>query len=690
MKSGILISLFIISILFQSCSEDEPVRIVEPVRYIEITNPAMNSNVPDSTTIEINSNINQLLRVELYIDNQIPSQEAIFTRAPYKYLWKTNYYEDGSQHILQAKGYDQSGDLTDSKYVIVNVYRFMPSNLQAFIRSDSLIELHWTDNCNFETGFEVEESINGTYFTKIADVDSNITSDTVFHAVKLNYAYLYRVRAVSGNTYSGYSDTARATVLLNTPTGLDINLIADTAATLSWQDNNDFETGYVIMRYNSSGGYSYVKEVPPNTTETIVQDSFVVGKYYDYLIYARMGYIYSEWAHFPHKNIQFFPPYNLKLEGNNSNSLTLRWQDDNSFGLGYFIERTSDGINYTEIGKSGSLSYTDNDLDTAFDYSYRVAAYSRYNKSDYSDDIDAFYANQLEQVNRFFIPYEISSVSISDDASIIAFGSNTSNEAVILYDIFTGIYKITLSSPDSSSVEFLQIAISPDNTLLAAIGTSRYVTVWDVNSGTVVHRIDNTEHPHVVKFSKDSKYLIVEKRGVLRFYDVQSWQYEDRITTPRYITDMGISPDGNIIATGDRYTNINLWDYVTGNLLREIPGSANAYPLVFNRDGTKLYSVVNTELRAWDVNTASVVLDISNFLRENFFAINEDENSAIYSSTSPGIGVFELSSKKLYQIISFSAKELFFSPDNYLIGRRVMAPSYYIWKLTKEWVTPIQ
>lgn len=690
MKSGILISLFIISVIFQSCSEDEPVSIVEPVRYIEITNPAMNSNVPDSTTIEINSNINHLLRVELYIDNQIPSQEAIFTREPYKYLWNTINYEDGSQHILQAKGYDQSGDLNDSKYVIVNVYRFMPSNLQAFIRSDSLIELNWTDNCNFETGFEVEESINGTYFTKIANVDSNITSDSVFHAVKLNYAYLYRVRAVSDSTYSGYSDTARAKVLLNTPTGLDLNFIADTAAVLSWQDNNDFETGYVIMRYSSSGGYSYVKQVPPNTTETVVLDSFVVGKYYDYLVYAKMGYIYSEWAHFPHKNIQFSPPYNLTLEGINSNSLTLRWHDDNSFGLGYIIERTSDGINYTEIGKSGSLTYTDNNLDTAYDYSYRIAAYSRYNTSDYSDKIDAFYVNQLEQVNRFLIPNEISSVSLSDDASIIAFGSNTSNDAVIIYDTFTGTHKITLSSPDSLSVDFPQVAISQDNTLLAAIGSNRYVTVWDVNSGTVVHRIDNTEHPHVVEFSKDDNYLIVEKRGVLRFYDVQTWQYEDRITTPRYITDLGVSPDGNIIATGDRYTNINLWDYTTGNLLREIPGSANAYPFVFNRDGTKLYSVVNAELLAWDVNTASVELDISNFLRENFFAINEDKNSAIYSSTSPGIGVFELSSENLLQIISFSTKELFFSPDNYLIGRRVMAPSYYIWELKKEWVTPIQ
>ena len=68
MKPVVFISLLFITVLFQGCSEDEPTNNTVTVSYLEITNPVMNSNVPDSTTIKIDTDINNLVRVELYID----------------------------------------------------------------------------------------------------------------------------------------------------------------------------------------------------------------------------------------------------------------------------------------------------------------------------------------------------------------------------------------------------------------------------------------------------------------------------------------------------------------------------------------------------------------------------------------------------------------------------------------------
>ncbi len=689
MKSVIIVFLVIITALFLGCSENEPTNIISQAPYLEITNPVMNSNVPDSTTIKISTNIDNLIRVELYIDQSIPSPGAIFREPPYEYLWSTLFYQDGSQHILQAKGYDLDGNLTDSKYVIVNVYRFMPSNLQAFIKSDTLIELSWIDNCTFETGFEIEEAINDSIFSKIGEVDSNITNYNVIGQVDINKSYYFRVRTKSKDGFSGYTNIAAAIVLLNTPDNPDINFISDTAATLSWNDNNDFETGYVIEKQSYYGSY-IVKEVPANTTETVVLDSFITGQYYVFYIYAKMGYIHGERAQFPFRTLQFSAPYNLTLTGINTNSLKLRWEYNHSFETGFIIERSTDGFLYTEIGRTSSHSFTDNNLDTTYSYSYRVAAYSRYNKSDYSNKTDAIFANQLKQIHKFLVPYPISWATLSDNASIIAFGCTTSNEAsILIYDTFTGQHKFTLPSPDSSSRILSQITISPDNRLLAAAGDNRYVTVWDINSGTVVDRIYNLEYPHVVKFSPGGKYLIIEKRGALRFFDVQSWQFETRISTSYYITHMDIDRDETIIATSDERTNVKLWDFNTGILIREIPQSINAYPLEFNRPDTKLYSVINTELFAWDVNTFSIVLDISNFQRRNCIAINEEKNIAVSTFGESGIGLWELESGNFVQELFLGIEEVFFSPDNYLIGRGLY-PSYYIWELTRKWVTPIQ
>jgi WD40 repeat protein len=403
-----------------------------------------------------------------------------------------------------------------------------------------------------------------------------------------------------------------------------------------------------------------------------------------------MGYIHGDRAQFPFKTLRFSAPYNLTLTGLNTNSLKLNWEYDHSFETGFIIERSTDGFVYTESGRTSSHSFTDNNLDTAFNYSYHVAAYSHYNKSNYSEDIEALFTNQAKQIHKFLIPYVISWATLSDDASIIAFGCTASNEAsILIYDTFTGQHTITLSSPDSSSGILSRITISPDNRLLAAAGDDRYITVWEISSGTVVNRIYNVEYPHVVKFSPGGKYLIVEKRGSLRFYDVQSWQDQTRITTSHYITYMDIDRDETIIATGDGQTNVKLWDFNTGILLREIPQSINAYPLEFNRTGTKLYSVINTELFAWDVNTATIVLNISDFQRRNCIAINEEENIAVSSYGYPGMGVWELDSGNFIQELPLGIEELFFSPDNYLIGRGLY-PSYYIWELSKKWVTPIQ
>ncbi len=677
-------------IYFTGCTENEPVDYTNSKPFMEITNPKMNSNVPDSTTIIISTNIGNIIRVELYIDHSI---RAIFNKPPYEYLWNTTYYTDGSQHILQAVAYNTNGDSIDSKFVIVNVYRFRPSNLQAFIKADTLIKLNWIDNSNFETGFQIEEAINDSNFFKIAEVDSNITTYSFINSFNLDTNYYFRVRAQSKDGYSGYTNIAKAVVELNKPINLNINYISDTAATFSWTDNNDFETGYVIAKQSSNGNV-ILKEVPANTTEAVVVDTFISGHYYNFLLYAKMGYLSGDAAYFPYVDFKFPAPYDLSLEGNNDHSLALSWDSDNKYNLGYLIERNDGGTGFHEIGRvtASSHTYTDINLDTAINYFYRVAAYSHFNQSDYSPELTALYSSQLNQVNKFQVASTISWMTVSDDASITAFGGYTSdNLAVYIYNTFTGQRLQTLYSADSTSQILQKITISPDNKLVAAAGNNEYITVWDINSGGVVKRINNVFYPNVMKFSYDGNYLIVERAGALRFYNIQTWQYETKLATSNYITYMAINSNETIIATSDRMTNVKLWNYNTGSLLREISSSVNAYPLKFNKAGTKLYSVINNELFAWDVSLGSIILTIPNFWRSNDIAISESKDIAV-SSFNDGFGVWDLSSGNFIQKFPPDSEiggELYFSPDdNYLIAREFV--NYYlVFSVKKKWISPI-
>lgn len=87
-----------------------------------------------------------------------------------------------------------------------------PGNLTAAPVSTSQIDLKWVDNANNETGFQVERSLNGTTFTKIADLAANVTTyqNTGLTAATL---YYYRVRALNEAGASAYSMAASAKTL---------------------------------------------------------------------------------------------------------------------------------------------------------------------------------------------------------------------------------------------------------------------------------------------------------------------------------------------------------------------------------------------------------------------------------------------------------------------------------------------
>ena len=158
---------------------------------------------------------------------------------------------DVNNDRLDAKFLRENGAIADYFTIIKgNPPPVAPGNLTATAASSSAINLTWTDGSTNEDGFKIEQSSNGTNFTEIATVATNVTT---YSAGSLPAAtqYFFRVRAYNTGGNSSYTNTANATTLPiprvpKLPSDLLAKTVSNSQIDLSWTDNASNEDGFII------------------------------------------------------------------------------------------------------------------------------------------------------------------------------------------------------------------------------------------------------------------------------------------------------------------------------------------------------------------------------------------------------------------------------------------------------------
>lgn len=146
-----------------------------------------------------------------------------------------------------------------------------PSNLIASALSRMQILLSWQDNSNNESGFKIEQSLNGTSgWVQIATTSSNITS-RVLSGLNCDTRYYYRVRAYNASGNSSYSNTANAKTLICqtvpvAPSNLTATAVSTSQINLTWQDNSTNETGFRVERSPNNVTWAQIASVGLNVT----------------------------------------------------------------------------------------------------------------------------------------------------------------------------------------------------------------------------------------------------------------------------------------------------------------------------------------------------------------------------------------------------------------------------------------
>jgi hypothetical protein len=163
-----------------------------------------------------------------------------------------------------------------------------PGSIRAISQSNSQVDLHWWDNSENETHFEIYRKANGGSWTLIKTIATNMQRyrDTTATENSNSISYSYDVSAC--NTSGCSIANPLPVVVPFSPTNLAATIA--TRVKLTWNDNSNNETAFQVWRKNGGCASTtpWVAIAFPAINATAYTDSSAMsGTVYAYKIRAR-------------------------------------------------------------------------------------------------------------------------------------------------------------------------------------------------------------------------------------------------------------------------------------------------------------------------------------------------------------------------------------------------------------------
>ncbi len=175
------------------------------------------------------------------------------------------------------------------------------------------------------------------------------------------------------------------------PTGLTAAATSPSGIHLSWTDNSNNETSFVVER-SSDGANTWTEAQATGANVTSWDDAgLTAGGTYYYRVKARNGTgdsAYSNTANAATSQSLPAAPSGLVADGSSTTSIHLSWVDNSSNESSFRIERSPDGISgWTALKDvaANTTSWDDTGLSTGTPYSYRVKAMNSAGDTQYTN-----------------------------------------------------------------------------------------------------------------------------------------------------------------------------------------------------------------------------------------------------------------------------------------------------------------
>lgn len=288
------------------------------------------------------------------------------------------------------------GGATASDPVLANTFSpNAPTALVATGVSATTIALTWTDNGNFETGYQLERCLGVacTNFVLLRSFDANVVATTDSLLGNLQ-TYRYRVRAVNVIANSAYSNVAEAlTEIPPAPTGMAVLPTGATTIQVNWIDNSGNEDLFLVQRCSGKNCSDFA-DLPPRAANStsFVDGTVSAGTYYSYRVQAAKNGVTPS----PFSNVAstgtFVPdaPNSLDAFLISGTRIDLTWEDKAEFEQGQQILRCS-GLGCTPVPidtvDADVQSFSDITVTTGNTYTYQIRSYNRLGASPLSNDV---------------------------------------------------------------------------------------------------------------------------------------------------------------------------------------------------------------------------------------------------------------------------------------------------------------
>jgi WD40 repeat protein len=218
----------------------------------------------------------------------------------------------------------------------------------------------------------------------------------------------------------------------------------------------------------------------------------------------------------------------------------------------------------------------------------------------------------------------------------------------------------TINLPSGVSVEVS--SVSPAGNLIAAICSDHVVRVWSTSSGDLVRSLrENSGLPGGLQFSNDGQLLAVSfetvkyEKGMIKVFDVSSWQVQDDLASECMFCAVRFSPDRRRLANaGNFFGNTSVWDLATQKKVATIsPPFGGSSALSFSSDG-KLIATADGDgfVRIYNANTGTLRGTPTEFLLEPFaVAFSPDGKSVLAGGADKVISVIDPENGKISRTI---------------------------------------
>ncbi len=204
-------------------------------------------------------------------------------------------------------------------------------------------------------------------------------------------------------------------------------------------------------------------------------------------------------------------------------------------------------------------------------------------------------------LSTFPAPFGVQRIAAMSGSPLIAASSHEGSVAV--WRLNSGDYSLSRKwLKKTHKGETPGLAVSPDDSRIAAAGVDGNIKILAVADGRVLHTIrSNSGAFRDVAFSPDGKYLAAccDDRNI-RVWDATQWRLLHTLKGHGgIIRTIAFSPGSNTLASGSDDGTVRLWHVKTGEMMATFRGFNSLQRICFAADGQSLVAVDDIAGRLW-------------------------------------------------------------------------------------------